>query len=101
MPAMCLNCANSSPVTKSGSNISVPSDKKAAETELVAIQTERDGLSARTAALEGEVKRLRRELEDEKEKTTQLKEAEVRSSIKSAHYSRNENCVDDVCRSLK
>ena len=77
MPAMCLNCANSSPVTKSGSNISVPSDKKAAETELVAIQTERDGLSARTAALEGEVKRLRRELEDEKEKTTQLKEAEV------------------------
>ena len=41
------------------------------------MQTERDGLSVRTAALEGEVKRLRRELEDEKEKTTQLKEAEV------------------------
>ena len=77
MPAMSLNCANPSPVIKSGSNISVPSDKRAAETELVAIQTERDGLSARTAALEGEVKRLRRELEDEKEKTTQLKEAEV------------------------
>ena len=41
------------------------------------VQTERDSLSARTAALEGELKRLRRELEDEKEKTTQLKEAEV------------------------
>jgi septal ring factor EnvC (AmiA/AmiB activator) len=55
-------------------------DKRAAETELVAVQTERDGLSARTAALEGEVKRLRRELEDEKEKTTQLKEAEEKNA---------------------
>ena len=44
----------------------------AAETELVAVQNDRDTLSARTA-----VKRLRRELEDEKEKTAQLKEAEV------------------------
>ena len=41
------------------------------------VQNDRDTLSARTAALEGEVKRLRRELEDEKEKTAQLKEAEV------------------------
>ena len=43
----------------------------------MAVQNDRDTLSARTAALEGEVKRLRRELEDEKEKTAQLKEAEV------------------------
>ena len=59
------------------SSLSLSSDKKAAETELVSVQNDRDTLSARTAALEGEVKRLRRELEDEKEITTQLKEAEV------------------------
>ena len=47
----------------------------------MAVQTDRDSLSARTAALEGEVKRLRRELEDEQEKTTQLKEAEVSSEL--------------------
>ena len=55
------------------------SDKKAAETELSTLQVDRDSLSTRSAALEGEVKRLRRELEEEKEKTAQMKEAEVLS----------------------
>ena len=53
------------------------SEKKAAETELTTVQTDRDTLSARTAALEGEVKRMRRELEEEREKITQMKDAEV------------------------
>lgn len=55
-------------------------DKKATESELTTLQNDRDSLSARTAALEGEVKRMRRELEEEKEKTAQLKEAEEKGS---------------------
>ena len=48
---------------------------------MAALQNDRDTLSARTAALEGEVKRLRRELDDEKEKTAQLKDTEVCATV--------------------
>lgn len=59
------------------SSLPPSSEKKAAETELTTVQNDRDTLSARTAALEGEVKRMRRELEEEREKITQIKDAEV------------------------